>query len=165
MIKTYLLIENPLKILKINAMKKLVLIVVVFFLISCSFTSDINKYEVEYMGYSNFSIYQRELFPYEELIITVNDKYVYKYNKQKINYWEIHYYKLPEIVTKIEVKSFYQNKIILNKTIVDTVNTSKEIIITVPYPKKYKNKKFDFPPKWGDLSIEESERDISLRHY
>jgi hypothetical protein len=146
-------------------MKKLILTVFVFFLTGCSFTSDINEYKVEYKGYSNFTINQSEIFPYEELFITVNDKFIYYYGNQKIPYWNMHYYKLPETATKIEVKSVYQNKIILNKIIFDTVNTSKEIFISVPYPKKFKNKKFIFPPKWGPLRIEESERDIRLIHY
>ena len=133
--------------------------------ISCSFTSEIKQYEVEHKGYSNFTINHRELFPYEELFITVNDKYIYKYGLQKINYWNIKYYKLPENVTKIEVKTIYRGKVILNKTFFDKAFKNKEVIITVPYPKKYKNKVFKMPPKYKKFSIEEAERDINLKYY
>lgn len=136
-----------------------------YFLIQCSSNCDIRDFQVEYVGYSNFSISHAEMHKDEELIITINDKFIYKYGPKKTNYWVVTHYKLPNIATKIEVKSIYKNRMILNRTIFDTVNTSKEIIISVAYPKKYKNKTYAFPPKWGHISIEESDRDINLRHY
>ena len=135
------------------------------FFIQCSRNCDIKDFQVKYIGYSNFTISHKEIFPNEKLVIIINDKFIYKYGPKKISYWNINHYKLPEIAKKIVLKSFYQNKIILNKTFFDITNTSKEIIISVPYPKSFKNKKYTFPPKFGNISIEESERDINLIYY
>jgi hypothetical protein len=123
-----------------------------------------DKFEVEYIGYSNFSIYQRELFPYEKLTIKVNDKFIYNYKAKRISYWSIKYYKLPSVVKKIEIKSTINGRVILNKTFVDSIEKNKQLVITTPFPKNFKDS--ILPIKgFGELTVKNSERNIYIKYY
>lgn len=132
-------------------------------LMSCSRYEDIKKFEVENIGNSNFSIHHSELYENEKLVIKLNDKITYTEEPKTINYKVWKFYNFPFRISKIEVKSWQNGKQILNRIIIDTTHKPKEIIISVPYPKGLM--KFKFPPNWGYIPIEKSERQIRCEYY
>ncbi|RUT69901.1 hypothetical protein D0817_14905 [Flavobacterium cupreum] len=145
---------------------KYLLVASIYFLIQCSNNSDINTFKVEYFSHSNFSIMHAEMHKNEQLVITVNDKFIYKYGPKNENYTVVSNYKLPEIAKKIEVRSIYKKKTILCKTFFDTSSTSKKLIISVAYPRKYDRKDLDTSFRQiKEVPIEESVRYIYIKHY
>ncbi|MBF0694171.1 MAG: hypothetical protein IR153_03820 [Flavobacterium sp.] len=142
-------------------MKKIIPLILLFF--SCQ-NSVIDKFAVDNYDQSNFSIYQRELFPFENLTITINDKYIYKYVGDSISYWRIRHYKLPIMANKIKIKSNIGERILLDTTFIDSLKKNKELIITTPFPKNYKDSVLPLNGFSG-LNIDNSERYIYIKYY
>ena len=46
------------------------------FFIQCSRNCDIKDFQLKYIGYSNFTISHKEIFPNEKLVIIINDKMI-----------------------------------------------------------------------------------------
>ena len=142
--------------------KKILSILLFYIIISCSTKDKVDKYEIQYLCKSNFAIIHWGLYKYEKLQIIINNKYVYEEEElDSLSLIINRYYKLPENVTRVDVKSWYNNKLVLNKIILDSTQFPKKLIISTPIPKSMEY--VPFGTKLGFIPIQKSKRDIRIK--
>ena len=118
-------------------MKKSILTVVfLVYLVSCKQTIQKDNYEVKDKNLANFSFSCHMLYPKERLQIKLNDKIIYetigKDNNGTYLLWK--FFKYPQKITKIQAISYYNGKIVLNKTFQDTLTNIKQISLFIYGP-------------------------------
>lgn len=126
--------------LKVNTYKKLKFFILplLFIYYGCNKFKEIDKYEIDCIKYSNFSVLETGLDDEEEVQIILNNEYLYQSGLQKKRYTSYRFFKIPNEIFKIEVINRYKGDLINNKIFNDLKKVPKQIII---YKKKNINKK------------------------